>query len=219
VIREQRRGRLGLDRHQADVMGDDVVQFARDPGALARRGARGLPVDLGFGPLGPALRGQQAGPLGPAEHARRSRGEEDQRLVDGLVLLAVTGRGQREPQPDHDQHEGDPAPHRAAAVHDRVERDRRAERQRREPEPDLVVGDLHAADDDHDRQRPRPPPGERNALRGDQRQREPQRVKLVPVGQQREHVDVGQRDPECRVLEAFLAARRKLRDPRGQVLG
>ena len=57
---QQRRGRFGLDRHQADVVRDDIVQLAGDGDPFPRRGAGGLAVHFGLGPVGPAL-GRAAG--------------------------------------------------------------------------------------------------------------------------------------------------------------
>ena len=71
-------------------------------------------------------------------HPRR---DEDHRLEDGLVGLAMAGRGQGDGDARHRKGDGDPPPHGAAAVDDRVERDRGPQRERREPESDLVVGD------------------------------------------------------------------------------
>ena len=99
-----------------------------------------------------------------------------------------------------------------------VERDRRPERERREPEPDLVVGDARGPDDQADPDGPGPAPGEREALGGDERQGQPQRVQLGPVRQQRDHVDRGQRHAESQVLDQLLAPRRERGQPRRQRL-
>ena len=66
---QQRRCRFRLDRHQADVMRHDIVQFARDGSTLMRRGAGRLAVHFGFGPVGPALGRDQVRLPGPAERA------------------------------------------------------------------------------------------------------------------------------------------------------
>ena len=72
--------RAGLDAHDADVVGDDVVQLARDPHALLEHGAAGvlLPLALQLG----RLRGQFA--LAVAQRADRDaeqhrKGDETQR--------------------------------------------------------------------------------------------------------------------------------------------
>ena len=75
-------GAVRLDHHDADVVGDHVVELAGDPGPLRRRGDLRLRVALGLQPGRPVL---QAGVVRPpvahrvAEHPRDQRraGEHD----------------------------------------------------------------------------------------------------------------------------------------------
>ena len=199
-------------------MGHDVVQLAGDPGPFALRGLGGLPVKFCLGAVGPALCGPDAGPLGPAEHPRRRGREEDRHLEDGVVRLGVSGRGLRDSDARRYEHAGDPAPDGTAAIDDGVERDCGPQRERREAEADLVVGDPRGPDDQADPDGPGPAPGERDALGGDERQGQPQRVQLGPVRQQRDHVDRSHGDAEAQVLHQLLAPRRERGQPRRQRL-
>ena len=130
----------------------------------------------------------------------------------------MTGRGLRDRNARHHQQAGDPAPDRAATVHDRVERDGRPQRKRREAEPDLVVRDPRGPDDQGDPDRPEPAEGQREGLASGEHQGQPQRMQPVPVRQQRDHVDHGQRHAESGVLDQLLIPRRERGQPRRQRL-
>ena len=124
---------------------------------------------------------------------------EDHHLEDGVVRLVMARRGLGDPDGRRQDQAGDPAPGRAAAVEDGVERDSRPERERREPEPDLVIGHPRRAPMTNGRRR-RASSGARRAgvpCGGDQHERRPQRMQLSPVRQQRDHVDGGQRDTQA----------------------
>ena len=59
--------------HDREVVGDDVVHLAGDPGALGRRGERALLVSLAFQPLGPVVQLGEVGAAG-GRSTGRARG-------------------------------------------------------------------------------------------------------------------------------------------------
>jgi hypothetical protein len=200
------------------VVRDDIVQLAGDLCPLGGRGAGGLAVQFRLGALGAALGRSQVRPLRAAEDAGRTRGEEDKGLRYAFVRSTVAGGRQRDGDADDGEGYRERAPEPAAAVDDRVERDRWAQRERRGSEAELIVGDPGAADDDHREDRVDPAPGKRDSLHDDQDLGQPQRMQLRPERQQRQRVDDGQYPRQGQVLDPFLAPRRQLRHPRGQHL-
>jgi hypothetical protein len=206
--RQQRADRLGLHRHQADMVGDHVVQFAGDPDALGG-GSGGAPggrgVEFGLGPLGPACHGGHALAAGPVKRARHPGGAEDERLDDRVVRLGMSGLDLPEGDPRGGGGYGDPADPRAAAVGDGGDRDRGRERQRRVPERERVVEVPRDAAADQRGHRPAAAPGERHALRGGQEEGEPARVHPRLVRQQRQQVEHGEHQRQSGVLHEFPA--------------
>ena len=81
-------GGRGLDEHDRDVVGDDIVQLARDPGALAQHGRR-----LALGPVALDLAGLLV-----------------QTAIEG-VARAQHPAGEGRDAHRHDRHPGDAARH------------------------------------------------------------------------------------------------------------
>ncbi len=66
--------RLGLDDHQADVVGHHVVEILGDPDALLRHGAVGHQLALAVGAVGAVAQGVDVGPAGPDVEAEGDGG-------------------------------------------------------------------------------------------------------------------------------------------------
>ena len=66
--------RLGLDDHQADVVGDDVVEILGDPHALLGDRPVGQQLALAVGAVGPVAQGLDVGPSGPDVEAEGDGG-------------------------------------------------------------------------------------------------------------------------------------------------
>ena len=82
----RRPGAACLQHDHAQVVGDDVVQFPRDPGPLRRRGLLGLALQVG------TPRRQRGGlPAGTDEHASQPEGHELQECqIHGRLAAALT---------------------------------------------------------------------------------------------------------------------------------
>ena len=143
---QQRRRRLGLDGHQADVMGHYIVQLPGDPGPLNRGGSRRFAVAVRLSPGRAGLDLVHICPPGAGQDARHPGGSEDERGDDEVIRLVVAWRQlRRRDRRQRDDADEQPMP-RPGAVHRRVERDRRPERKGGIAEADQVVGHPGGAD-------------------------------------------------------------------------
>ena len=178
-----------------------VVQFPGDPGPLLRSGQRRLPVTLGR-LLGSRLHLLQVGPAGAADETGQAGDGDLQQRDKEVIGLGVVGC--RLPLDEAGQRHGahHPAHPRRAAVHHRVESNHRGERQRREPDAQVVVEPAGNPDDQVGGDRPAPPPGQRQCLQHDQRERHVGQAQLPGLRDQRAGVVSGQRQREHEVLSA-----------------
>ena len=90
---EQLLGGLGLHDHEAEPVGDDVVQLPGDPGALLGGGELGLPLQFALQGGGPALDGRQAQRPLPHEGAEAAGEAEVDEGIDELERLDRVGAG------------------------------------------------------------------------------------------------------------------------------
>jgi hypothetical protein len=72
----RRNRRLGQGSHNSEVVGDDVVDLAGDPGTLGRRGERGLLVPLTFQPLRTVVQFGEVSAAGSVVQAESESGGE-----------------------------------------------------------------------------------------------------------------------------------------------
>jgi hypothetical protein len=173
-----------LHGHQADVVGDDVVQLSRDPGALLLRRQRDLPVALALGLLGPRFDLAQVGLVGAAEDAGHAGRDEHQRVHEEVVGLGVAGQGLRLDAAGQQNQAEHHALAVRAALHHRVVGNGRRERQRRVAEADLVVQHPRYAHGEEGHRRPGAAPGQRQRLQHDQCIGEIDRAQLPVLGDQ-----------------------------------
>jgi hypothetical protein len=142
---QQAAGGAGLDDHDAQVVGDHIMQLAGDPGPLGRHRPLRLKLAVALGPLGPG--GQLGGVGAPDPHiaAPGPHGAEEEHQVQqpDPVGIAPVDADAAQPlggQQHQDRHAGQQRGPLVALGSDREQGDRQAEVELAGGEGDRVVG-------------------------------------------------------------------------------